>query len=228
MKAAFVAQYREPWQVRDVPDPTPGPGQVLIQIAACGMCGTDVHVLHGEFSWLKLPCVAGHEPVGKIVAVGVGVTNLRVGDRVGVSWVQKGCGRCAACQSARPLFCSTPQSWMTLGGGFVELMLAWAEGCTLVPDGLDDVTAAPIFCAGFTVMSGLRSAEPRAGERVAVLGIGGPGHLAIQLAAALGFETLAVTSTAEKTAEAERFGASDVVIAGSNPGEALQRRAGRT
>ena len=96
---------------------------------------------------------------------------------------------------------------MTVGGGFSELMLAWAEGCTLMPDGLDDETAAPIFCAGFTVMSGLRNAEPRAGERVAVLGIGGLGHMARPVSAALGFETFAVTSSAEKTAEAKRFGA---------------------
>ncbi len=226
MKAAFVEKYREPWGVRDVADPTPGPGQVLIQIGACGMCGAEVHIHHGHFSWLKLPCVPGHEPVGKIVALGAGVTTLRVGDRVGVSWVQKGCGRCAACQSGRPLYCPASQTWMTVGGGFAQLMLAWAEGCTLVPDGLDDVTAAPIFCAGFTVMSGLRNAEPRAGERVAVLGIGGLGHLAIQLAAALGFETIAVTSSAEKTGEAKRLGASDVVVAGANVGEALQKAGG--
>jgi 2-desacetyl-2-hydroxyethyl bacteriochlorophyllide A dehydrogenase len=226
MKAAFVVQYREPWQVRDVPDPTPGPGQVLVQIGACGMCGAEVHVHHGEFAWLKLPCVPGHEPVGKIVALGAGVTNLRVGDRVGVSWVQKGCGRCAACQSGRPLYCAESQTWMNVGGGFAQLMLAWAEGCTLVPAELDDAQAAPIFCAGFTVMSGLRNAEPRTGERVAVLGVGGLGHLAIQLSAALGFETIAVTSTAEKTAEARRFGAADVVVAGANPGEALQKAGG--
>lgn len=226
MKAAHVVQYEKPWEIRDVADPTPAPGQVLIEVGACGMCGAEVHIHHGDFAWLKLPCVPGHEPVGRIVAVGAGVTSLKVGDRVGVSWIQKGCGRCKACQSGRALYCPQSQTWMNMGGGFSQLMLAWAEGCTVVPDELDDVTAAPIFCAGFTVMSGLRNAEPRAGERVAVLGVGGLGHIAIQLAAALGFETVAVTSSADKSAEAKRLGASEVVIAGQNTGESLQKAGG--
>lgn len=226
MKAAFVVQTGKPWEIRDVAEPTPAPGQVLIEISACGMCGAEVQIHHGHFPGLKFPLVAGHEPIGKIVALGAGVTNLRVGDRVGVSWVQKGCGRCAACQAGRSLYCTASQTWMTVGGGFSQRMLAWAEGCTLVPDGLDDASAAPIFCAGFTVMSGLRNADPRPGERVAVLGIGGLGHLAVQLGAALGLETIAVTSSEDKRAEAKRMGASDVVIAGSHVGESLQKVGG--
>jgi D-arabinose 1-dehydrogenase-like Zn-dependent alcohol dehydrogenase len=225
VKAAVITEYGKPWEMRDVPEPTPGPGQVLLRIRACGMCGAEVHIQHGHFR-LRLPCVAGHEPVGTVTALGPGVTTLREGDRVGVSWTQRGCGRCATCHSGRPKYCASAQTWMQMGGGFAESMLAWAEGCTPVPSSLDDVTAAPIFCAGFTVLSGLRNAHPRAGERVAVLGIGGLGHLAIQFAAVLGFETIAVTNSADKAAEALRFGASDVIVAGADTGAALTKVGG--
>jgi D-arabinose 1-dehydrogenase-like Zn-dependent alcohol dehydrogenase len=225
MKAAVITKFADPWEVRTVPDVAPAEGQVVIRIRACGMCGAEVHIRHGHFP-LKLPCVAGHEPVGEIAALGPGVTRLRVGDRVGVSWNQRGCGRCRTCESGRSLYCAQSQSWMQMGGGFADAMLAWAEGCTLIPDALDFASAAPIFCAGFTVLSGLKNADPRAGERVAVLGIGGLGHLALQYSAALGFETIAVTSSADKIAEAKRFGAHVVVVAGSNPGEALSKAGG--
>ncbi|MGH7296363.1 MAG: zinc-binding dehydrogenase, partial [Polyangiaceae bacterium] len=185
----------------------------------------EVHIHHGQFP-VKFPCVAGHEPVGEIAALGAGVTTLRVGDRVGVSWLQRGCGRCAQCQRGRAMYCADAQTWMTMGGGFSDLMLAWEEGCTLLPDGLDYEIAAPVFCAGFTVMSGLRNAEPRPGDRVAVVGIGGLGHLALQVAAAYGFETIAVTSSPDKAAEAKRFGASAAVISGGNAGEALSKIGG--
>jgi D-arabinose 1-dehydrogenase-like Zn-dependent alcohol dehydrogenase len=121
----------------------------------------------------------------------------------------------------RSLYCPEAQTWMNLGGGNAELMLAWADGCTLVPAGLDDAAAAPIFCAGYTVMSGLRNADPKPGERVAVLGIGGLGHLAIQFARALGLEIFALTGTAAKKEEAKKLGASEVIVASGDLGAAL-------
>jgi D-arabinose 1-dehydrogenase-like Zn-dependent alcohol dehydrogenase len=139
---------------------------------------------------------------------------------VGVSWMQKGCGRCRACQEHRR-FCVSPQSWANLGGGNSQLMLAWAEGCTLVPAGVRSEDAAPLFCAGFTVASGFRAARPRPGDRVAVLGIGGLGHLAVQYAKALGFEVVAVTGTEGKRKDALAMGADDVVVAGAHAGKAL-------
>ena len=142
MRAAVITTYNKPWEVKQVPDPRPQPGQVLIRIHASGMCGTDLHVHHGMFP-LPTPLVAGHEPVGEIVEVGAGVTDLAVGDRVGVHWNQKGCGRCAACLSGLERACAQAQSWMNLGGGNAELMLAWASGCTLLPEGLDYALAAP-------------------------------------------------------------------------------------
>jgi D-arabinose 1-dehydrogenase-like Zn-dependent alcohol dehydrogenase len=220
MRAIVLKQFDKPWSLENVTDPKPAAGQVLIRIRASGMCGTDVHVHHGFFP-LELPKIVGHEPVGEIVALGPGVTGLRTGDRVGVSWHQHGEGRCRFCQMGRSLYCPEAQTWMNLGGGNAELMLAWADGCTLVPAGLDDAAAAPIFCAGYTVMSGLRNADPKPGERVAVLGIGGLGHLAIQFAKALGLEVFALTGTAAKKDEAKKLGASEVIVASGDLGAAL-------
>src|SRR5262245_25007025 len=220
MRAAVMTEVRKPWTIKTLPDPKPAAGQVLVRIRASGLCGTDLHVHHGTMA-VSLPLVLGHEPVGVIEAVGPGVAGLREGDRVGVSWAQRGCGRCRYCQEGRIAYCPEYQSWMQMGGGNSELMLAWATGCTLVPPGLSDEDAAPIFCAGFTVMSGLRNAAPRPGDRVAVLGIGGLGHLAIQFAKALGLEVVAVTGSADKRDEARRLGADEVLVAAKDVGQAL-------
>ncbi len=220
MRASVITHFNEPWELRDLPDPRPAPGQVLIKVHASGMCYTDLHAHHGVFP-LKPPFVAGHEPAGVIVEVGAGVTDLKVGDRVGVFWNQKGCGRCDVCQSGHPGACSSAETWMNLGGSNAELMLAWASGCALIPDGASFEAAAPIFCAGYTVMSGLRNADPKPGERVAVLGVGGLGHLAVQLSRAVGLETVAITGQADKKKELTELGASEVILAGDNPGKAL-------
>ena len=127
MRAAVITKYNSDWELKTLPDPRPSAGQVLIKIHASGMCGTDLHVHHGAFG-LPLPIVAGHEPVGEIVEVGAGVVDLKVGDRVGVHWNQKGCGRCRTCQTGNQAHCAQAQSWMHLGGGNSELMLAWASG----------------------------------------------------------------------------------------------------
>jgi 2-desacetyl-2-hydroxyethyl bacteriochlorophyllide A dehydrogenase len=225
MRAAVLVAPNSPWEIRTLPDPRPAPGQVLIRIRASGMCGTDMHVHHGVFP-VPMPLVAGHEPVGEIVELGPGVNGLKVGDRVGVSWAQKGCGRCRHCQEDRARYCSGSQTWAHLGGGNAELMLAWGSGCTLLPEGLGFESAAPIFCAGYTVMSGIRNAAPRPGDRVAVLGIGGLGHLAIQYAKALGLEVFALTGTAAKRDEAKALGADEVLVAGDDLGKALQAAGG--
>ena len=184
------------------------------------MCGTDLHVHHGSFG-LPLPVVAGHEPVGEIVELGPGVVDFKLGDRVGVHWNQKGCGRCDTCRAGDQMHCAQAQSWMQIGGGNAELMLAWADGCTLLPDRLSYELAAPVFCAGYTVMSGLRNADPKPGERVAVLGLGGLGHLALQFSHALGLETWAITGQENKVAELKAMGASEVLVVGGEPGQAM-------
>ena len=225
MHAPVITELNQPWEFQQVPDPAPGPGQVVIRMHACGMCFSDVLVHRGQWP-VKLPIVAGHEPVGEVVALGPGVTTLRAGDRVGVCWMQRGEGRCRECQSGRPVRCEHTQTWMDLGGGYGELMLAWAEGCVLLPDRLAYEDAAVAFCAGFTSMSGLRNAAPQPGERVCVLGVGGLGHMAVQLAAALGLETVALTTSPDKAQYARDLGAADGILMGDDPGQALAAAGG--
>jgi alcohol dehydrogenase len=225
MRASVIRAFNRPWTLEELPDPVPGLGQVVIRIHASGVCGTDVHVHHGYLP-VSAPLVAGHEPVGEVVEVGEGVTTPAVGDRVGVSWIQRGCRACARCDAGLEPYCDDAQTWMDLGGGNAELMLAWASGCTPIPDGLDYATAAPIFCSGHTVLAGLRAAQVLPGERVAILGLGGLGHLAIQYAKALGLQTLALTSSDEKCDDARAFGADDAVTVDDHPGRALEDAGG--
>lgn len=215
MKAAVITKVNSPWEIVERPKPSPQAGQVLIKVHACGLCGTDLHVHHGLFP-VPLPCVPGHEPVGEIVEVGPGVTDLVVGDRVGVFWHQRGCGRCTMCQKGMPMYCvSCPKgtdTWIGMGGGMSEYMLAWASGCALLPDKLSYQFAAPLFCAGYTISSGFHNGYPQPGDRIGVFGIGGLGHLAIQYAKAKGHPVVAITEHEEKRELAKQLGADEVVV----------------
>jgi alcohol dehydrogenase len=224
------------WEVRDVPVPDVGPNQVLIRIHASGLCFTDVHQTQGDLPGV-FPRILGHEPVGEIVAVGPGVATRRVGDRVGVPWIQASCGRCEWCRRSRPMFCVDQlATGAQLSGGHAEYMAAYADATMLLPDELPYEQAAPIFCAGYTVWSGLRWADPQPHERVAVVGIGGLGHLAVQYAKATGFATFAVSRSPDKDAMIRELGAdaivrdgealsaaggADVILATSNSSEAM-------
>src|SRR5687768_6296334 len=225
MKAAVLTQLNSPYEIREVPDPNPGPGEVRIRIKACGLCHTDLHVRAGFLS-PSLPLIGGHEPVGVIDSLGPGVTRLRKGDRVGVSWWQGGCGRCGFCQRDRGRNCPDSKSWMRLGGGNGELMIADERGVSLLPDDVTFEDAAPIFCAGYTVVSGYRNARPKPGERVGVLGLGGLGHLAVQYAKAFGHEVVAITNTEDKRAFAKQLGADEVVMTGKHVGQSLAKAGG--
>lgn len=210
MKAAVVVAADRPWEIRDLPQPEPGPGEVVIKIHASGLCYTDVHQACGHFG-MPYPMRLGHEPVGEIVAVGDGVTDRAVGDRVGVPWNQGGEGRCEWCLRGMPELCEHAVSTaITLPGGHAEYMLARSGAAVLLPDGLSYEQAAPIFCAGFTVYGGLKIAEPQPHERVAVVGIGGLGHLGLQFSKAAGFETYAVTHSADKHALLRELGADEI------------------
>jgi len=210
MQAAVVAAVNGPWEIKSVPDPKPGPGQVLVKMHASGICYTDVHQTLGHIPG-TFPRILGHEPVGEIVAVGAGVRTRKVGDRVGVGWIQATCGRCEWCLRGRVQFCPNPEdTGMNLQGGHAELMPMYAEATTLVPDAVSFDQAAPIFCAGYTVWSGLRWANPKPHESVAVLGIGGLGHLAVQYAKAAGFTTFAISHSPDKDKLIRELGADEI------------------
>ncbi len=214
MRAAVVPAVGKPWELRDVPIPRPGFNQILIRIRASGLCYTDVHITQGAIP-AEFPRTIGHEPAGEIVEIGPGVTTRRVGDRVGVPWVQASCGRCAWCQRGKPMFCEhSIGTGIEMPGSHAEYMVAYADATMLIPDGVSYEQAAPIFCAGYTVWSGLRFADPQPGERVAVVGIGGLGHLAVQYAKAAGFETVAVSHSPDKEVLARQLGADTFVRGG--------------
>lgn len=161
---------------------------------------------------LEFPRVIGHEPVGEISKIGNAVTSRKVGDRVGVPWVQTSCGRCEWCMRGRPNFCpNSISTGVNIWGGHAEYMVADAESTMLLPDNLDYAQAAPIFCAGYTVWSGIRWAEPKPGETIAVVGIGGLGHLAVQYSKAAGFRTIAVSRSKDKEKMIRDLGADEVV-----------------
>lgn len=209
-----------PFDLRDDSIPEPGSGEVRIRTFASGVCGTDVHYWHGTLD-LQSPWILGHEPVGIVDALGPGVTHLHPGDRVGVSWVQEGCGRCRTCQIGKPDYCPDVKTWMELGGGHRDFLVARAAGCTLLPAGLEWAHAAPLFCAGYTVMSGYRNARMRPGDRVGVAGVGGLGHLAIQIAKAYGHEVVGITTSESKRAEIIGLGADAVLAVRDHAGKEL-------
>jgi D-arabinose 1-dehydrogenase-like Zn-dependent alcohol dehydrogenase len=156
-----------------------------------------------------------------IEAIGPGVERLRPGDRVGVRWIQRTCGACPACARGAETRCPSPITWIENGGGLSELVVAEASGCTTIPETLAFEQAAPLFCAGHVAMSALRRANPAPGERVAVLGLGALGHLAVQIARAEGHEVVAVTSSEEKARDARDLGAHEAIVSTDDPGEAL-------
>jgi alcohol dehydrogenase len=211
MQAAVVTAVNGPWEVKDVPQPQPGPNQVLVKMHASGICYTDVHETLGHIPG-QFPRILGHEPVGEIVAVAPDVTTRKVGDRVGTAWIQNTCGRCEWCQRGRRMFCPHQKGTaVDLQGGHAEYMPMYADATFLIPDSVSYEQAAPIFCAGYTVWGGLRWANPKPHERVAVLGIGGLGHLAVQYAKAAGFETIAISHSPDKDKMIRELGADEIV-----------------
>ena len=214
MLSSVIPSENAKWEVKEVPTPQPGINQVLIKIHASGICYTDVHTTKGALG-VKFPYTTGHEPAGEIVALGEAVTTRKVGDRVGVPWLQSTCGRCEWCQRGKLFFCQNKvTTGINIAGSHAEYMVAYADATQLLPDGLSYDQAAPIFCAGYTVYSGLRFAYPKPHERVAVVGIGALGHLGIQYSNAAGFATIAVTHSKDKEELAYKLGANSVVSDG--------------
>ena len=224
MLSSVVPSENAKWEVKEVPTPQPGANQVLIKIHASGICYTDVHITKGGLG-VKFPNTIGHEPAGEIVALGAGVTTRKVGDRVGVPWLQSTCGRCEWCQRGKLFFCpNLVATGINIAGSHAEYMVAYADATQLLPDGLSYDQVAPIFCAGYTVYSGLRLAYPKPHERIAVVGIGALGHLGIQYSKAAGFETIAVTHSKDKEELAYKLGADSVVPDGDITAKRRWRR----
>jgi len=215
MRASVVTSFDQPLEIREIPVPEPGPGQVLVRIEASGLCHTDIHAAHGDWPVKpSLPFTPGHEGVGIVDKVGSGVTEHAVGDRVALPWLGSACGTCHYCVSGWETLCEAQQNTgYSIDGGHAEFAVASARYAVKVPDGVDPVEAAPLTCAGVTTYKAVKVAGVRPGDRVGIFGIGGLGHLAQQYAQIFGGQTVAVDVTDEKLQLAAALGASDVVNA---------------
>jgi propanol-preferring alcohol dehydrogenase len=213
MQAAVVEKFGAPLVLQEWDIPTPGPGQILVKTEACGVCHTDLHAAHGDWPGRpKLPFIPGHEGIGIVVALGAGVTSVKEGDRVGVPWLYSACGHCEYCLSAWETVCAKAEyGGYTKNGGFAEYILADPNYIAHIPAGLSAVDAAPIICAGITTYKGIKVTEAKPGEWIAISGVGGLGHLAIQYAKVMGLRVCAVDIDDGKLAHAQRLGA-DVLI----------------
>jgi len=208
MKVAQVAQANAALEIveRDIPDPKSR--QVRIKVQACGVCHSDMFTVTGGFPGIQFPRVPGHEVVGVIDAVGADVPDWKTGMRVGVGWHGGHCGNCASCRRGDFITCQQGQiPGISYDGGYAEYMIAPFEALALVPDDLKSEDAAPLLCAGITTFNALRHSGARAGDLVAILGIGGLGHLGVQFAAKMGFKTVAIARGADKGPLAKKLGA---------------------
>jgi alcohol dehydrogenase, propanol-preferring len=186
----------------------PGPGQVRIRVEACGICHTDASTVNGTHTHLTLPRVPGHEVIGRIEELGPGVSTWKIGQRVGVGLIAGPDGICESCKREDSVHCQNPvRSGVTADGGYAEVMIAESRGIASIPDELSSVEAAPLLCAGVTTYNALRNAGLRGGELVAIQGIGGLGHLAVQFARRMGFRTVAIGRGRDKQKLAEDLGA---------------------
>ncbi|WP_027598868.1 alcohol dehydrogenase AdhP [Pseudomonas sp. MOIL14HWK12:I2] len=215
MKAAVVTAFGKPLEFREVEVPTPGAGQVLVKIAASGVCHTDLHAAQGDWPVKpNPPFIPGHEGVGHVVAVGAGVTHVKEGDRVGVPWLYSTCGHCEHCLGGWETLCESQQNTgYSVNGGFAEYTLADAGYVGRLPDNVGFVEIAPILCAGVTVYKGLKMTDTKPGNWVAISGIGGLGHMAVQYARAMGLNVAAVDVDDKKLDLARRLGAEVTVNA---------------
>src|SRR6201997_3288784 len=229
MKAAVVEKFGQPLVVRDVPIPTPGPGQALVKVVASGVCHTDLHAADGDWPFKPTPPIApGPEVAGFVVALGPGVTHLKEGDRVGIAWLHSACGHCDYCLAGWETLCLEQQnSGYSVNGSFAEYALGQADYLGRIPKNLSFVDAAPILCAGVTTYKGLKQTMARPGEWVVISGAGGLGHVAIQYAKAMGLHVAAVDLGPEKMALARKLGAEITIdVKTQDPAKEIQKQIG--
>nr|WP_322626274.1 alcohol dehydrogenase AdhP [uncultured Flavobacterium sp.] len=229
MKAAVVREFGGQLHIEERPVKMPKEHQILVKVMACGVCHTDLHAIQGDWPVQpKMPLIPGHEGVGYVVAVGPGVHNVKEGDAVGVPWLYSACGGCEYCITGWETLCGTQENGgYSVDGSFAEYVIADARYVGLLPDGINFAKFAPILCAGVTVYKGLKETETKPGEWVAISGIGGLGHVAVQYAKAMGMNVAAIDVADEKLDLAQRLGADIVINAKNvNPGEYLKKEVG--
>jgi propanol-preferring alcohol dehydrogenase len=228
MTAAVIYEAGGDFVLEQRPIPEPGHNQVRIKVQACGVCHSDNVIKQGTIPGLEFPKVAGHEVAGVIDALGSGVNGWKAGDRVGVGWHGGHCFQCDACREGDFVTCENKKiCGVAYDGGYQEYMLAPAEALARIPDDLSDVEAAPLLCAGVTTYDALRNCSARAGDLVAIQGIGGLGHLALQYAAKMGFRVVAISNGEAKRDLAMSLGAVDYIDSSAeDAGQALLQRGG--
>ncbi|MFE7352159.1 alcohol dehydrogenase [Streptomyces sp. NPDC057543] len=229
-RAAQVAAAGGPFEIVEREVPRPGPGHVRVAVDACGVCHSDALFVNDALPGVRFPVVPGHEIAGRIEELGEGAENAwRVGDRVAVGWFGGSCGHCTPCRQGDFMVCQYLKvpGW-AYDGGYAETVIAPVDALARIPDALDAVDAAPMACAGVTTYNGLRRSSARPGDLVAVLGIGGLGHLGVQYAAAMGFETVAIARGAAKADFAKELGAHHYIdsTADTTVADALQALGG--
>jgi propanol-preferring alcohol dehydrogenase len=212
MKAAVLHEFKRPLEIKEIAPPQLGADDVLIEVEVCGVCHSDLHLADGDWTQLsrivKKPLVLGHEIVGRVVTRGVAVRSIEIGERVGVPWLQWTCGECEFCREDNENLCVKQRiTGVTVDGGYAEYTKAPASHVVKIPDELSAEQAAPLLCAGVTVHRALKHARVRSGQRLAVFGVGGLGHLAVQIGQAAGAEVTAIDVSDEKLALAESGGA---------------------
>ncbi len=215
MKAAIVEEFGAPLKIVDQDIPTPGAGQVLVKMETSGLCHTDIHAWKGDWPVKpSLPFIPGHEGIGIVEAVGDGVSRVSVGDRVAIPWLGMACGTCEHCISGWETLCESQEnSGYSIDGAYAEYALASADYVGIVPDGVDPIDAAPLACAGVTTYKAVKVAGTRPSDVVAVFGIGGLGHLALQYAKVAGATVVAVDLLDSKLELAKELGADYTVNA---------------
>ena len=228
MRAAQVRSGKGAYEIVERPIPEPGPGLVRVKVQASGICHSDSLTKEGLWPGIEYPRVPGHEVAGVVDALGAGVTSVRGGERVGLGWHGGHCGQCVSCRRGDFVTCQRGQiPGITFDGGHADYVIAPAVALARIPDGLTAAEAGPLMCAGITTFNSLRHAGARSGDLVAVLGIGGLGHLGVQFAARMGYETVAIARGRDKEALARKLGAHHYVDSTSqDPGQALSALGG--
>ncbi|HEV8332725.1 MAG TPA: alcohol dehydrogenase AdhP [Steroidobacteraceae bacterium] len=229
MGAAIATSFGRPLILSDIAIPIPGPGEVLVKVAACGVCHTDIHAVDGDWPVKpQLPFIPGHEVIGHVAALGQGVTRFKEGDAIGVAWLHDACGACEYCGTGWETLCASQHNTgYSIDGGYAEYMVADAAYAVKIPAGMDLVKAAPILCAGVTTYKGIKETDTKAGDWLAISGVGGLGHVAVQYAKAMGLHVVAIDLSEDKLALARRLGA-DIALNAAVPDLAAEvsRRTG--